>query len=108
MPIYAMRCDSCGKESDIYRSVAKMDDDLPSCCGEIMRRKICAPFVQADIQTYKSMVDGSMIDSRTKHREHLKRHGMVEVGNEAPKVPKREAPKNLKKDLYETFTGFGY
>lgn len=108
MPIYAMTCDSCGKEEDIYRSIAKMNDDLPHCCGEQMRRKICAPFVQADLPAYKSMVDGSMIDSRTKHKEHLKRHGMVEIGNEKPKEVKQEAPKDLKKDLHQTFAGYGY
>lgn len=31
---------------------------------------------------YKSMVTGEMITSRAKHREHLKRHNMVEVGND--------------------------
>jgi len=35
-----------------------------------------------DIQPYMSMVDGSMIASRSHHREHLKRHGVIEVGNE--------------------------
>lgn len=31
---------------------------------------------------YKSMVTGEMITSRSKHREHLRRHGMMEVGND--------------------------
>lgn len=38
--------------------------------------------IMLDIQPYKSMVDGSMITSRSKHREHLRRHNCVEVGNE--------------------------
>ena len=42
-----------------------------------------------DIAPYKSMVDGSMIMSRSKHKSHLKQHGMVEIGNE----PMREKPK---------------
>jgi hypothetical protein len=52
--------------------------------------------IMPDIQPYKSMIDGSMIDSRKKHRDHLKRHGCIEVGNEkvTPKTP--EAPKGLK------------
>jgi hypothetical protein len=29
------------------------------------------------------MIDGRMITSRSQHREHLKAHGMVEVGNDA-------------------------
>ena len=31
---------------------------------------------------YKSMIDGTMIESRAQHREHLKKHGCQEVGNE--------------------------
>ena len=41
-----------------------------------------APFVMPDIQPYQSMADGTMITSRSHHREHLKRHGLVEIGNE--------------------------
>lgn len=39
-------------------------------------------YVHAEFTPYKSMVDGTMIESRTQHREHLRRHGCVEVGNE--------------------------
>lgn len=41
-----------------------------------------APMVMPDIQPYQSMVDGSLISSRSRHREHLKQHGLIEVGNE--------------------------
>jgi len=44
-----------------------------------------------DIEAYRSMADGSMITSRSQHREHLKRHNCIEIGNEtmqsAPKPP---------------------
>jgi hypothetical protein len=47
-----------------------------------------------DIQPYTSMVDGSTISSRSRHREHLKAHGCVEVGNEQPPAPQPyETPK---------------
>lgn len=49
-----------------------------------------------DIQPYKSQIDGSMIDSRTKHRNHLKQHGCIEVGNEKQQPKKREEPKGLR------------
>lgn len=42
-----------------------------------------APDVLGDISPYQSMVTGEMITSRSKHREHLKAHGMVEVGNDS-------------------------
>jgi hypothetical protein len=47
-----------------------------------------APRVMSDIGGYISQVDGSWIDSRSKHRDHLKRHGMVELGNDLPKQQK--------------------
>ena len=40
--------------------------------------------VTSDIGGYISQVDGSWIESRSKHRDHLKRHRMVEVGNDVP------------------------
>ena len=46
--------------------------------------KRMANMVMSDIQGYISQVDGSWIESRSKHREHLKRHGMVELGNDVP------------------------
>lgn len=40
------------------------------------------PMVIPDIAPYKSMIDGSMITSRSVHRDHLREHGCIEVGNE--------------------------
>ena len=39
--------------------------------------------IMPEIEPYRSMVTGEIITSRAKHREHLKRHGMVEVGNDS-------------------------
>ena len=38
--------------------------------------------VMPDIKPYQSMINGEMITSRSKHREHLKTHGCQELGNE--------------------------
>jgi peroxiredoxin len=43
-----------------------------------------APMVLSDISGYVSQVDGSWIDSRSKHRNHLKQHRMIELGNDVP------------------------
>ena len=43
-----------------------------------------APMVMSDITGYISQVDGSWIDSRSKHRAHLKQHRMIELGNDVP------------------------
>lgn len=41
-----------------------------------------ANMVMGDIQPYISQIDGSVINSRSKHRTHLRDHGCIEVGNE--------------------------
>lgn len=38
--------------------------------------------VIGDIQPYISQIDGSVISSRSQHRDHLRANGCVEVGNE--------------------------
>lgn len=57
-----------------------------------------------DIQPYQSMIDGSIISSRSKHRLHLKQHGCVEVGNDSslhkPRKP-LESPPGLKETLIQ-------
>jgi hypothetical protein len=87
MPIYAIRCGSCGKTDEVFRSV-KDYDNLPECCGQKMGRQVCAPMVAPDIQPYRSTVTGELIGSRSAHREHLKRHNLVEVGNDKPRQGK--------------------
>ena len=47
------------------------------------RYDVNAPMVMPDIQPYQSMIDGSIINSRSRHREHLREHGCVEVGNDS-------------------------
>lgn len=100
MPIYRIACNVCGREDDIYRSIANMDD-LPECCGITMHRRIMATMIAPDIAPYRSTIDGSMVESRAKHREHLKRNGCVEVGNDLPKPTNdiRYDPGNIKDDL---------
>lgn len=39
--------------------------------------------VMPDIKPYRSMIDGTMITSRSQHREHLRAHGCVEIGNDS-------------------------
>lgn len=56
--------------------------------------------VITDIEAYQSMVTGEMIEGRKAHREHLKRHNLVELGNETLNPPKvREPAGNLKEQI---------
>jgi hypothetical protein len=50
------------------------------------------PMIIKDIEPYRSPVDRSVIGSRTQHRDHLKRHRLVELGNEKVKPRPRPMP----------------
>lgn len=58
-------------------------------------------YVMGDIQPYQSMVTGETIEGRRQHREHLRQHNVVEVGNELDKATPKpwEPPKGLKEHL---------
>lgn len=46
---------------------------------EIMREAVQ---IMPDIHPYKSMITGELIGSRSSHRQHLREHSCIEVGNE--------------------------
>lgn len=97
MPLYLVEC-ACGHREEVYRSFADYED-LPEHCGRLMHRVICPAMVAPDIQPYRSMIDGSIISSRSKHREHLKAHGCIEVGNERLSPKPLTPPPGLKETL---------
>ena len=49
---------------------------------KIRQRRVDSHYVIEDIKPYKSMIDGTIISSRSKHRQHLKQNNCIEVGNE--------------------------
>ena len=57
-------------------------------------RENAGPYIQPDIQPYKSMATGEMITSRSHHRAHLRQHGLIEIGNEI-EAAKRKGPPRL-------------
>lgn len=67
------------------------------------------PMLMRDMSDYVSPIDNSRISSRSQHREHLKRHGVVEVGNEpigklrpeTPVVDRRANVQAIKRHLEE-------
>jgi hypothetical protein len=65
-------------------------------------RQSNAPAIICDIAPYQSMITGEMITSRSAHREHLKQHNMIEVGNEIKYISqptKMDPPKGLKEEI---------
>jgi hypothetical protein len=45
-----------------------------------------------DIGEYKSPIDGTVVSSRSTHRDHMRQHNVIEVGNERLKPPADRAP----------------
>jgi hypothetical protein len=60
-------------------------------------------YVVPDIKEYRSMIDGSVITSRSQHCSHLKQHGCVEVGNDSslrnPRPQPLKTPPGLKEEI---------
>lgn len=90
--------------SDVLKEVA---DKLKKHLSDLDNRdkvvKMQPSMVMGDIQPYISMIDGSLIESRSKHRTHLKDHNCVEVGNETKylKPKPMTPPPGLKEKLIE-------
>lgn len=104
MPLYEYRCPSCDQRMVEYRSVENRHDGPICACGTKTEKVISQPsMVVPDIQPYRSMIDGSMITSRSRHREHLRQHNCIEVGNELkelkPKAP--DPPPGLKEAVIQ-------
>lgn len=104
MPNYDFLCKKCGKIEERFLRLSDFDNK-PLCCGEMMHVKITPINVQQDIAPYKSMITGEMITSRGQHRNHLKAHKCIEVGNEKIEPKERSygwsasERHELKKDL---------
>jgi hypothetical protein len=56
------------------------------------------PYIRDDVKTYQSMIDGSMIEGRKAHREHLKRNNCIEAADMPLKTPERPRD-NLKEHI---------
>jgi myo-inositol-hexaphosphate 3-phosphohydrolase len=54
--------------------------------------------IMGDFEPYKSQVTGEMIEGRKAHREHLKRHNVIEIGNEKI-TPQAARPDRLKEQI---------
>ena len=64
--------------------------------------------VMGDIKPYKSMVTGEIIEGRKQHREHLKTHNVVEVGDAFDKptpkpyyTPDKGLKERIARQVYE-------
>ena len=100
-----MICPKCGYSEGNHIEVKQSDEDFfiewwtPTIGEEAAKAswldKVAmitrgAHTVISDIPGHISMADGTWVDSRSKHRENLKRNGCVELGNDVP-MQRKEA-----------------
>lgn len=81
MPLYEYSC-ACGARAEVVRPVKEHTRTIPCECGKRMRQVLGFAHVIPDIAPYRSVVTGERIRGRAHHREHLREHGLHEVGNE--------------------------
>lgn len=76
MPLYTIQCLTCGREDNIFRKLSEYDN-LPYCkCNDaVMVRKVTAPLVISEFQSYISPATGREITSRAAREDDLKRSG---------------------------------
>ena len=58
-----------------------------------------APMIMPDIKPYRSTITGEIVGGRAQHKNHLRQHNLVEIGNEQVKPrPIPDVP-GLREDL---------
>lgn len=108
MPVYQCKCVKCGECKEVYLPLDEYNN-LPYHCGEQMERVFTPLHVIEDIKPYQSPLDGKWVTSRKQHRNSMKEHGVIEVGNEKLTRPmqKKYQAGDLKKEINTTLNKFG-
>jgi hypothetical protein len=68
------------------------------------RPKPIAPMIMRDVEPYRSVITREVIGGRRQHREHLRAHEVIEVGNEMG-VPKPEPLPPVAPDIVRALDG---
>jgi len=67
------------------------------------------PMIMSDITPYRSPIDGAAVTSRSAHRDHMRAHGVIEVGNERigrTETPIPEAKTDIRKAISMLNNGY--
>lgn len=88
MALYPYRCKKCDSEELVVQTIKSYSESpsVPICCETMMQRVITAPMLAVDIAPYRSMIDGSIVNSRSEEREHMRKHGVVHTDEIMPDV----------------------
>ena len=85
--------------------------ELIEVSADYVRPRADGLLIIPDIAPYQSVITGETIGGRAQHREHLKMHGCIEVGNEKMKpkpmrvIPKQERVDAIRKAIHDLNNG---
>ena len=90
MPTYGYKCQSCGRESEVFQSIGSYmrAPQRPHCCKRVMERRLdVVPAMSglanalAGDRHYEGLrgPNGEDLSSRSKHREFMRRTGLTTV-----------------------------
>lgn len=99
MPTYTYECPRCEHQRTEILTLAQHETFSPRHCRKQMFQVMFAPQITTDIAPYRSMITGERIAGRKQHRDHLRAHGCIEVGNETPKPRAAPKAKSTRKEM---------
>lgn len=70
-----------------------------ACVSHYVSRETIGLQVVKDIEPYRSVITREVIGGRKQHRDHLRAHGCIEVGNEKMKPRQPEYVGGLSQDI---------
>lgn len=61
------------------------------------------PMVMGDLTEHRNIATGEVVSSRSRHREILREHGLVELGNERIEPRRPYEPQGVEQDMKQAF-----
>lgn len=112
MALYPYRCTECGHYEEIYQRISEYSESprVPHCRNGhgAMSRYFTVPMTIIDFQSaVVSPIDGKVLESRSQHREYMKRNNLVLHDDIAPDIARaakerqREAVADVKRSVIE-------
>lgn len=95
MPSYDFQCDTCGVITEAYLRVSQLENDRPSCCGQMTRQVILRPpmgYVRPDTH-YKCPVTNEGVTSQRQRRNIMAKHDLIDANDMTPDFAKRQEEK---------------
>jgi len=92
-------------------SIGREEREAQEAKRKAANRKLAAAKYQhqimPDIQPFIDPIDGNEITSRRQKREFMRKHDVIDVGNEKPRPPRRQALPPVSEDIKRALQELG-